>query len=80
MCSVILIYGFSVNIFIEPKCGARYISNEIEAKRIVGGQISSPGAWPWQVALLQNNTQTCGGSLVSPEWVVSASHCFVGKF
>lgn len=64
---------------LEPECGARYISNDIEAKRIVGGQISSPGAWPWQVALLQNNTQTCGGSLVSPEWVVSASHCFVGS-
>lgn len=60
---------------LEPECGVRFL----EAKRIVGGRISSPGAWPWQVALLLNNTQMCGGSLVSPEWVVSASHCFVGK-
>ena len=64
---------------LEPECGVRYLQNEKEDKRIVGGHISSPGAWPWQVALLLNKTQTCGGSLISPEWVVSASHCFFGK-
>jgi len=65
---------------LEPECGVRFLQNEKEDfKRIVGGHISSPGAWPWQVALLLNNTQMCGGSLISPEWVVSASHCFVGK-
>lgn len=64
---------------LEPECGVRFLQNEKEEKRIVGGRISSPGAWPWQVALLLNNTQMCGGSLISPEWVVSASHCFDGK-
>ena len=50
-----------------------------EAKRIVGGWVSAPGAWPWQVALLLKGEQACGGSLISPEWVVSAAHCFAGK-
>lgn len=45
-------------------------------RRIVGGIQSEQGAWPWQVALLFNETHLCGGSLVSPHWVVSATHCF----
>ena len=44
----------------------------------MGGVESAQGAWPWQVALLLKGKQTCGGSLVSPRWVVSASHCFIG--
>lgn len=48
-------------------------------RRIVGGTESKQGSWPWQVALLFNETQFCGGSLISPFWVVSASHCFHGK-
>lgn len=48
-------------------------------RRIVGGTQSAQGSWPWQVALLFNETQFCGGSLVSPHWVVSATHCFHGK-
>lgn len=48
-------------------------------RRIVGGIQSEQGAWPWQVALLFNETHLCGGSLVSPHWVVSATHCFHGK-
>ena len=41
--------------------------------------MSAPGAWPWQVALVLKNKQMCGGSLILPEWVVSASHCFEGN-
>ena len=63
----------------EPECGVRFLHSDLEAKRIVGGRISAPGEWPWQVALLLKDKQMCGGSLISPEWVVSASHCFVGK-
>lgn len=48
-------------------------------RRIVGGTESKQGSWPWQVALLFNETQFCGGSLISPLWVVSASHCFHGN-
>lgn len=63
----------------QPKCGLRFLEGGTEDKRIVGGRVSNPGAWPWQVALLLKDKQTCGGSLISPDWVVSASHCFEGK-
>ncbi len=48
--------------------------------RIVGGQEAVPGEWPWQVALIRAgadpyNGQFCGGSLIRPDWVVTAAHC-----
>lgn len=52
---------------------------------IVGGEEAQPGAWPWQVALINPdqvgsgpnylNAQFCGGSLIHQEWVLTAAHC-----
>jgi len=40
--------------------------------------MSGDGAWPWQVALLLDNTQVCGGSLIKSNWILTACHCFTG--
>ncbi|XP_073240968.1 transmembrane protease serine 9-like [Porites lutea] len=49
--------------------------------RIVGGTAAKHGDYPWQ-ALLQTaktSRQFCGGTLVHPEWVVTAAHCVEGS-
>ncbi|XP_052472085.1 transmembrane protease serine 13-like [Carassius gibelio] len=49
------------------------------ASRIIGGSASQLGQWPWQVSLHYSGSHVCGGTLVSPDFVVSAAHCFKGS-
>ena len=44
---------------------------------IVGGEPAKEGAWPWQVRILEDVNDKygfCGGSLISPSWVLTAAH------
>ncbi|KAM9111702.1 serine protease 55-like [Pangshura tecta] len=46
------------------------------APRIIGGQKSRPGEWPWVVSLQTQGHHFCGGSIIHSWWVLSAAHCF----
>merc|ERR1719436_1772962 len=37
---------------------------------IINGRDAEKCAWPWQIYFT-----SCGGTLITPEWVVSAAHC-----
>lgn len=60
-------------IFSNPAAAASH--------RIVGGTNATAGDYPWMVALVSADTasaydgQYCGGSLIAPNWVLTAAHC-----
>merc|ERR1719429_954364 len=47
---------------------------------IVGGNEATPHSHPHQVALFIDDMYFCGGSLISNEYVLTASHCMDGAF
>ncbi|XP_045898719.1 transmembrane protease serine 3 [Micropterus dolomieu] len=56
------------------ECGAR----PRYSPRIVGGNVSKSGQFPWQVSLHFNNEHLCGGSIITSRWIVTAAHCVYG--
>lgn len=46
-------------------------SRDVCRKRIVGGQDSSKGAYPWHVLLMKDGRLACGGSLLNERWVLT---------
>ena len=50
------------------------------SRRIVNGQSAYLGQFPYQAYLLLNSEKesfTCGGSIISNSWILTAAHWFV---
>lgn len=58
------------------QCGQREERN----MKVVGGALSTVERHPWMAAVFSRSARgrsfTCGGSLISPCWVLTAAHCF----
>lgn len=63
----------------EFQCGQKAVRPRF---KIVGGEFTSIENQPWFAAIYRRHrggsvTYVCGGSLISPCWVLSATHCFI---
>uniref|UniRef100_A0A2K6GMV5 Plasminogen n=1 Tax=Propithecus coquereli TaxID=379532 RepID=A0A2K6GMV5_PROCO len=57
-------------------CGKPQVEPKKCPGRVVGGCVAHPHSWPWQISLRTRYGQHfCGGTLISPEWVLTAAHC-----
>lgn len=51
----------------------------VETQEIVGGTATQITSVPWQVSLQSaNGSHFCGGSIIAPTWIATASHCVSG--
>ncbi|XP_028615700.1 chymotrypsin-like elastase family member 3B [Grammomys surdaster] len=63
-------------VALASGCGQRSYN---PSGRVVNGEDAVPYSWPWQVSLQYEKDgsfhHTCGGTLIAPDWVMTAGHC-----
>ncbi|XP_077170782.1 prostasin-like isoform X2 [Paroedura picta] len=69
--------GRGVSLVVEKTSAQNALCGVPALGRIVGGMDAQNGQWPWQVGLsIHNKHHVCGGTLIAPQWLITAAHCF----
>ena len=74
----LLLAFFSITLADDCKCGVENIRT-----RIINGHESKPYTYPWVVYVKQEigiYASTCTGSIISPNFVLTAAHCVPNDF
>jgi secreted trypsin-like serine protease len=70
----VVIVGLMFGLFGQAQCAFAADDNEM----IVAGSEAPEGKYPYQVRLyssMDDNIGFCGGSIIAPQWVLTAAHC-----
>lgn len=51
----------------------------LTSTRIVGGEDAPEGSAPYQCSMQSGGSHFCGCSVISEEWILTASHCVAGQ-
>ncbi|XP_031421443.1 chymotrypsin-C-like [Clupea harengus] len=74
---VLVLFSALVACAYSYSCGKPAVPPTVS--RVVGGQEATPNSWPWQITLQHQMGDvwfpSCGGTLISPDWVLTAAHC-----
>uniref|UniRef100_A0A182KG98 trypsin n=1 Tax=Anopheles christyi TaxID=43041 RepID=A0A182KG98_9DIPT len=71
------VLAFAIVIALAAVASGRLVAPARRAQ-IVGGFPIDITEAPFQISLRENGRHSCGGSIISPSWIITAAHCLEG--